>query len=291
MGIALVVPNLLLYVAGIANQGHPEFSGLAARIVALVLALAATWGIAKKILRTSLGKAILAWLPTLLGRVIPWALGLVLVRPFLFEAYVMPTNAMAPTILGRHVVGICPSCGGEAYISPPFLGERWPKEALGICGRCLRDSKVDVTNSHILSGDRVISAKFLLPRRWDLVVFLYPEDPSITYLKRVVGLPGEQVTIRDNDVWIDGTRTRKPTNISALVYVAQPLAEKSTTWGPVQLGKGEYFVLGDFSRVSKDSRVWDTGASGHPSYAVPESHIVGVVTHIYWPFWRWRIFR
>jgi signal peptidase I len=291
MGTALVVPIVVLYVAGTVNQGHSEFSGVAARIGAVVLIVAATWGIAKKILRTSVGKAILAWLPTLLGRVIPWALGLVLVRPFLFEAYVQSTNAMAPTILGRHVVGICPFCGGEAYISAASLADRWPKEVVGICGRCLRDSKVAVTNSHTQSGDRLISAKFLRPRRWDLIVFRYPEDPSIPYVMRVVGLPGEQVAIKNGDVWIDGARAKKPGDISGLVYLAHPLAEESVTWAPVQLNRGEYLVLGDFSRRSKDSRVWGTGAPDHPAYAVPESYVLGVVTHIYWPLRRWRIFR
>jgi signal peptidase I len=291
MRTALVVPIVVLYVAGTVNQGHSEFTGLVARIVALVLILAATWGIAKKILRTRVGKAILAWLPTLLGGVIPWALGLVLVRPFLFQAYVQPTNAMAPTILGRHVVGTCPSCGGTAYLSAPSLVDRSPWTELGICGRCLRATTVGATADRVFSGDFLICAKFLRPRRWDLIVFRYPEDPSIPYVMRVVGLPGEQVAITNGDVWIDGARARKPGDISALVYLAHPLAEESVTWGPVQLNRGEYLVLGDFSRRSKDSRVWGTGAPNHPPYAVPDSYVLGVVTHIYWPLRRWRIFR
>ena len=64
-------------------------------------------------------------------------------------------------------------------------------------------------------------------------------------------------------------------------------------WGteqnPAQLGPGEYVVLGDFSERSPDSRTWTAGAEGHPPYAVPESNITGVVTHIYWPLDRWRI--
>jgi len=216
---------------------------------------------------------------------------LAVVHPFLFEAYVQPTNAMAPTILGRHVVGTCPSCGGTAYVSAASLADRSPGEELGICGRCLRASTVAATDERVFSGDRLIAAKFLRPRRWDLIVFRYPEDPSIPYLKRVVGLPGEQVAIKDGDVWIDGARARKPANISGLVYVADPVAEERMIWDPVQLGRGEYFVLGDFSRRAKDSRVWETGAPDHPRYAVPESYVLGVVTHIYWLLWRWRIFR
>ena len=63
--------------------------------------------------------------------------------------------------------------------------------------------------------------------------------------------------------------------------------------GPVHfaVAAGEYFVLGDFSQQSADSRLWESGAPGHPSYAVPESYIIGVATHIYWPPSRWRILR
>ena len=60
---------------------------------------------------------------------------------------------------------------------------------------------------------------------------------------------------------------------------------------PAKLGDDEYFVLGDFSPQAKDSRLWREGAPGHTPYAVPASHIRGVVTHIYWPPKRWRILR
>jgi signal peptidase I len=292
MGAAnLVVSVLALYAAEIATQGHPESDGYTAPIVALVLGLVATWGVAQKGLRTSLGKAILAWLPTLLASATTWAVAQAVVRPFLFEAFVVPSNAMAPTILGRHLVGTCPACGGPAYVSAAYLGDRLPREDLGICGRCLRASMVAATDERVVSGDRLIAVKFLRPRRWDLIVFRYPEDPSISYVMRVVGLPGEQVANTEGDVWIDGSRARRPADISGLVYVAHPADEEKATWGPVQLGRGEYVVLGDFSRRSKDSRVWETGAPGHPPYAVPESNVVGVVTHIYWPPRSWRVFR
>ena len=65
-------------------------------------------------------------------------------------------------------------------------------------------------------------------------------------------------------------------------------------WGcednAVVLGLDEYFVLGDFSARSKDSRLWQDGAPGHLPYAVPSDHIIGVVTQIYWPPERWRVF-
>ncbi len=88
-----------------------------------------------------------------------------------------------------------------------------------------------VTDGRIHSGDRLISSKFLYPRRWDLIVYRNPEDPSSQYVQRVVGLPGERVAIEDGDVWINGTRAAKPADISGLVYVASPIREDGDDLG------------------------------------------------------------
>jgi signal peptidase I len=141
------------------------------------------------------------------------------------------------------------------------------------------------------SGDRFCVAKFISPNRWDIVAFRRPDDPSVTSLQRVVGLPGERVEIRDGDVWIDGQIATKLPELEGLKYLANPLNERDTTFGPVPLAADEYFVLGDFSLYSLDSRIFKQGAPGHPCYAVPRSHVVGVVAAIYWPPARWRVFR
>ena len=139
--------------------------------------------------------------------------------------------------------------------------------------------------------------KTLRPRRWDLIAFRYPGDPTMNQIKRLVGLPGEEVSIKEGFVWINGQRLEPPQTLQGLKYVTEfPNAPfLRNIWGtadrPAKLGKGEYFVLGDFSQESADSRLWETGVPGHPSYAVPESHIIGVVTHIHWPPSRWRIVR
>jgi signal peptidase I len=146
-------------------------------------------------------------------------------------------------------------------------------------------------------GDRVLVNKQLRPRRWDIVVFHHPEHPTTAHCKRLVGLPGETVVIRDGAVWIDGKRVSPPADCAGLEYLAEMHGwpESSPLWGaprwPAKLGLDEYFVLGDFSAISVDSRVWQTGAPGHPPYAVPASHLIGVATHIYWPPSRWRVLR
>jgi signal peptidase I len=287
----LVVRWLVRAAFRIDFPDEPKQYPYTGSIAELVLAALVACAVVQWILNTTIRKAFMAWLPTLLATVAAWVLAFAVVRPFLFEAFLVPTNAMAPTIVGRHLRGTCPSCGGVVFFSPRPRNIDSAEKELGICGNCMQASEVTVTSEQVFSGDRLIAAKFLRPRRWDLVVFRNPEDPAVQYVSRLIGLPGDEVAIRDGKVWINGTPAQKPAEISALVYVAHPVAAAKPVWGPVKLGSGEYIVLSDFSLRAKDSRVWESGAPGHPPYAVPENYISGVVTHIYWPPSRWRVFR
>jgi signal peptidase I len=198
---------------------------------------------------------------------------------------------MAPTFLGEHLTVACPTCGKPAFGSPPQDHE-YPDERLMICEAFhVHKSK---TASNLGDADHFLATKFLRPRRWDVIAFRYPADPAINYVKRLVGLPGEEVFIKEGSVWINGQRLETPDSLQGLQYVTE-FPYEPNIWGtperPAKLGEGEYFVLGDFSLQSADSRLWQIGAPGHPSYAVPESYIIGVVTHIHWPPSRWRILR
>lgn len=101
----------------------------------------------------------------------------------------------------------------------------------------------------LADGDLVSVTTTIEPlMRGDVVVFTHPRDPSRTFLKRIVGLPGEEIEITDRGVTIDGQPLDEP-------YVLA--ANRSTNhWGPTQIGDGEYFVLGDNRRNSEDSRHW-----------------------------------
>ena len=103
----------------------------------------------------------------------------------------------------------------------------------------------------LADGDRVSVTSAVEPlTRGDIIVFEHPEDPSKTFLKRIVGLPGEQIEITDRGVTIDGRPLDEP-------YV---LASNLSTshWGPTRIQDGEYYVLGDNRRNSSDSRHWGT---------------------------------
>jgi signal peptidase I len=141
--------------------------------------------------------------------------------------------------------------------------------------------------------DRTWVNRRLRPRRWDIIVYRFPEDRSVNYAHRLIGLPGERIELRDGRVTINGQVIEKPSHLWYLNYCNSPSPGESG-WGgegnPITLGADEYYVLGDFSARSRDSRVWERGAPGHPPYAVPASDVVGVVTQIYWPPERWRVF-
>ncbi|HUI43013.1 MAG TPA: signal peptidase I [Terriglobia bacterium] len=102
--------------------------------------------------------------------------------------------------------------------------------------------------------------------RGDIVVFRYPLDPSKSYIKRVIGLPGEWVSVHEGVVEIDG----------------KPLAEKYVppsyldhdTYPPTYVPLDHYYVLGDHREASNDSREWGT---------VDRHFIYGKAAFVYWP--------
>ena len=218
------------------------------------------------------------------------------IRPFMYEAFWIPTNSMAPTLLGTHWTATCPRCGHPAYGRPVESESVVPPEGvLMICSNERTSVLIANPPTDVIDGDRILICKLISPRRWDMIGFRHPEDPSVYYVMRLVGLPNEKLEIRDGAVWINGEKQNPPASIAGIRY--SPTIEHDGTVysgpgsGPVKLGPDEYFVLGDFTEQSSDSRLWQQGAPGYPPYAVPESHIVGVVINIYWPINRWQAFR
>ncbi len=102
------------------------------------------------------------------------------------------------------------------------------------------------------------------PKRGDVIIFHYPLDVSLDFVKRVIGLPGDTVSIRQGQVFVNELMLVEP-------YVTRP---DKTNMSLKKVGPNEYFVLGDNRRASNDSRDWGT---------VPTDNIIGRAWVSYWP--------
>jgi signal peptidase I len=147
--------------------------------------------------------------------------------------------------------------------------------------------------NNLLIGDHLLVNKFVfgpgagverdvLPmreiRRGDIVVFKYPDEPERDFIKRVIGLPGDTVELRNKKVYINGRPLDEP-----YVHFLDPAqnAQEVTSfdvrerYGPVQVPQGQYFVMGDNRDNSQDSRYWGF---------LPRGYIKGKALMIYWSY-------
>jgi|GEM_PF-93886 len=257
-----------------------------------------------------------------------------IIRSFIVQPFKIPTGSMTPTLFG--VKKVCPVCGRNY---------RYDVNTCSVDGAGLEVEHV---------GDKILVTKFLYgartpdripftgillpflqlpairsPQRGDIVVFHFPEKLEMDYVKRLVGLPGETIEIRDGRIMADGKDAT--TSEMAKVYYENignrresahyygeagvpftvpkrgmiiPLKEDTSWyWSPLIKMDGHdlnlengtviidgspmktytieqdyYYVLGDNSRNSRDSRYWGF---------VPEKYLVGKVFFKYWPPRRW----
>ncbi len=177
-------------------------------------------------------------------------------RQMVVEAFKIPTGSMAPTLVGIHREVRCPNCGTDFRVGHDKSGPKGEAECLN-CGYSLlvaenmpaggnrRKSIVfrrppwlwhqgyDVVSRRAVTGmdaanrierwgSRIFVNKFIyrfrLPRRWELAVFDYPYGKE-NYIKRVVGLPGETVLIKDGNIYIEDKIARKPARIQDHIWV------------------------------------------------------------------------
>ena len=132
-----------------------------------------------------------------------------LFRAFEAEAFVIPTGSMAPTLYGRHKETNCTQCGHLITIGASEELDRETGTYLtgrlesSLCPNCRAPNSIK--DAPVFKGDRILVNKFPYelkePRRWDVVVFKYPEEPKTNYIKRLVGLPNETLTIRQGDLY------------------------------------------------------------------------------------------
>jgi signal peptidase I len=177
------------------------------------------------------------WIVTIVG-----AIAIVLlVKAFVVNPYRIPSSSMEPTL---HCAR--PEIGCEARYS-----------------------------------DRVLANRFLYhlrdPRRGEIIVFKTPPEARLkcgaggTFVKRLIGLPGDTVELRlrngDGYVYINGKPLKEP-------YIQQSRRAAVQGYGPVKIKPGNYFMMGDNRSQSCDSRMWGT---------VPRANLIGKVFATYWP--------
>lgn len=122
----------------------------------------------------------------------------------------------------------------------------------------------------LLDQERIFVNKFVYHfegiHRGDIVVFWYPKDPSKSFIKRVVGVPGDLVSVKDGLVYINGELLKER-------YVPRGYQDLDS-YPPVRVKEDHYYVLGDHRNASNDSRAWGL---------VPRKYIYGKAVFRYWP--------
>ena len=191
----------------------------------------------------------------------PVILAVFMIRSFLVEPFKIPSGSMMPTLL----------VGDFILVNKFTYGLRVP-----VINNTFKEMK------H--------------PQRGEVMVFRFPKDPSLDYIKRVVGLPGDKIEYRDKQIFVNGQSVAQQEN-GYYEYVAPGLNQLSLRRMREQLGEhnhdiliddsnpvldgeitvpeGQYFVMGDNRDNSNDSRFWGF---------VPDSNVVGKAFLIWWNF-------
>lgn len=128
----------------------------------------------------------------------------------------------------------------------------------------------------IITGDRMIGLRtafwFSAPKRGQVVIFKFPDDENETFVKRIIGLPGETVHIKKGKIYINNSK--KPLKED---YLKEPWFECNNYDEPFKVPKDSYFCLGDNRNVSNDARFWN-------KKYVKKNKILAKAEFVYWPW-------
>jgi len=129
----------------------------------------------------------------------------------------------------------------------------------------------------LLVGDHILVNKFAKIsdkiKRGDIIVFVYPPDPRMDFIKRVVGLPGDLFEIRDKEIYVNNNPLKEDYIIHTDKNIIPAGVRPRDNFGPLRVPNDSVFVLGDNRDASFDSRFWGV---------VELSKVKGKVTKIYW---------
>lgn len=160
------------------------------------------------------------------------------IRTFVIQAFKIPSGSMLPTLqIGDHLL-----------VNKFIYGVRIP-----------------------FTGTVLVPIKD--PKHGDIIVFRFPRDRSIDYIKRVVGIPGDKVEIRDKELFINDRQIDAPYAHFTSTTVLPASVSPKDNLGPFVLPAGNYFVMGDNRDNSSDSRFWGF---------VEQTDILGKAMIIYW---------
>jgi len=160
------------------------------------------------------------------------------IRTFVIQAYKIPSGSMKPTLLiGDHIL-----------VSKFNYGIRLP---------LVRSTLIPVGT----------------PKRGDIVVFIYPEDRSKDFIKRLIGLPGDTIEIRNKNILLNGLPWSDTRGVYVDTLIIPGSVQPRDNFGPVTVPEGSLFVMGDNRDESYDSRFWGF---------VPMKDVLGKALIIYW---------
>ena len=163
------------------------------------------------------------------------------IREFFVQAFKIPSGSMIPTLL---------------------VGDRL------MVNKLRYGPKVRFTDKR--------APGFSRPRRGDIIVFVFPDDPKRDFIKRLIAFGGETVEIKDGGIFINGKLIEDPVISKTYYYNRGDYGQEGQV---VKVPEGHVYVLGDNSGSSHDSRFWGF---------VPELNIIGRAEFVYWPVTRLR---
>jgi signal peptidase I len=192
-----------------------------------------------------------------------------IIRAFLVQAFSIPSGSMQPTLL----------IGDYLLVNKFSYGIRNP-----------------ITNKVWISTGK--------PQRGDIVVFIFPQDPTKDYIKRLIGLPGDRIQIVNKKVYINGKVYETPEAVyddPTFIPAPQgPTESARDNFGPVVVPANAYFVMGDNRDHSYDGRFWGfvpmdnfrgkafiiyfswQGPPGQPLYQAFLGGVKGLISHLSW---------
>lgn len=145
----------------------------------------------------------------------------VVIRTFIIQAYKIPSRSMVPALL----------VGDHLLVNKFIYGVKIP---------IIRTILIPVTN----------------PKRGDIIVFIYPNDRTKDYIKRVIGVGGDKIEIKNKNIFINHQPYKDTFGIYSDKTVYPAIVQPRDNYGPVIVPKGSLFVMGDNRDESADSRYW-----------------------------------